>query len=131
MGDFASSHAITASAVDVSSSLMILGHADGTVTVWHIQSGVLRASPRRHVGQEGEGSPVVAVAFQGQRYVVSMAADGSMRVSQLQFHATASAAGYTTGGLSAPGSRAQRRMSATTVAGSTKESTQSILRRAR
>eukprot|EP00945_MAST-04E_sp_MAST-4E-sp1_P004783 g4783.t1 len=76
-------NAITASAVDVSCSILALGIADGSVMVWDISTGTSRAVFRRHTGLKGNRASVSSLCLYGQRYVVSGAMDGSLQINDL------------------------------------------------
>ena len=75
--------AITATCIDVSCSIMVVGLADGSVIVWDVHTGRRRTQFRRHTGLVGNRAAVSALAVWGQRYVVSGAMDGSVQVNDM------------------------------------------------
>ena len=103
--------AITSSALDGSFSMLATGLEDGvgffsiictslcecssfpssstfpcpsqTVIIWDVLTGSQRALLERHPGHDATGSSVDALAFYQQRYIVSGARDGTVRVNDL------------------------------------------------
>ena len=57
--------AITATCIDVSCSIMVVGLADGSVIVWDVHTGRRRTQFRRHTGLVGNRAAVSALAFGG------------------------------------------------------------------
>eukprot|EP00948_MAST-09A_sp_MAST-9A-sp1_P002595 g2595.t1 len=74
---------ITSSLLDQSSSLLLIGLADGSVMVIDVFTGQQRASFVRHAGKNGSGSEIVDLGIYEQRYVVSGARDGSLHIHDL------------------------------------------------